>query len=136
MSYYFLPHMVKNSHGIVINTVSISGISGEYASAAYSASKAAVLNLTRSMALDYAEDNIRVNAVCPGPTRTPMWVTEAKKGGYEFVENTLSKKIPMHRIAEPEEIANAVLFLASDRSSYITGSSIVIDSGLTAHTGQ
>jgi Dehydrogenases with different specificities (related to short-chain alcohol dehydrogenases) len=136
ISYYFIPHMLKNNHGTIINTSSLSGVCADYNMAAYNASKGAVSNLTRAMALDYADNNIRINAVCPGVIRTDMLEKSLQKVGFKVGEDAFKKVVPMHRIGEPKEIANVVLFLASDKSSYITGANILVDGGITAHTGQ
>ena len=122
-----IPEMRKAGGGSIVNISSISGIIGQAnIHAAYNASKGAVRLLTKSTALQYAKEGIRVNSVHPGGTITPM--TEAVQADPEF---TLTN-IPMGRRAQPEEIAYGVLFLASDESSYITGSELVIDGGFTA----
>lgn len=124
---FFLPDMIKKGGGTIVNTASISGLEGDYQMPVYNAAKGAVVNLTRAMALDYGEFNIRVNSVCPGATRTPMISGDLTP--YEEVN-------PMKRIAEPEEIAKAMYFLASDESSYINGVNLPVTGGLDAHTGQ
>lgn len=131
-SRHFLPQMLRNRHGVIINTSSISGLSGEYNMAAYSASKGAVCNLTRSMALDYANQGIRVNCVCPGATRTAMFM----KGTTEAVLKAFNDVFPPNRIGEPEEVAQVIVFLASDEASFLNGLNIPVDGGIMAHTGQ
>lgn len=120
---HIVPVMRKNSAGSIINIGSSAGLVGASGLHAYSATKGAVIQLTKSMAASYASENIRVNALCPGATRTPL----LKKVDQAFV-----KKIPMERMADPSEIAKGAVFLASDDSSFMTGSCMVIDGGFTA----
>jgi meso-butanediol dehydrogenase/(S,S)-butanediol dehydrogenase/diacetyl reductase len=129
---HFVPQMLKRRSGAIINNSSISGLSGEFNMAAYTAAKGAVCNLTRSMALDYAAQGIRVNAVCPGATRTPMFLTGSTDELIEFFE----EMHPSKRIGEPEDVANVILFLASDRASFLNGVNIPVDGGVMAYTGQ
>ena len=125
-----IPEMRKAGGGSIVNISSQLGIVGaEYSSPQYQASKGAVRLLTKSAAIQYAEDGIRVNSVHPGPVVTAM--SEARRA--DPVEYPLSlSRIPMGRYAEPDEIAYGVLYLASDESSYVTGSELVIDGGWTA----
>lgn len=127
-----LPHLMKNG-GSIINTASISGTRADYGFNAYAAAKAGVINYTRNLALDYAEDNIRVNSVSPGLIKTPLTnpLTSHPQALTEYEHN-----IPMGRAGEPTEIANAMLFLASDLASYITGQNLGIDGGSSAWNGQ
>jgi meso-butanediol dehydrogenase/(S,S)-butanediol dehydrogenase/diacetyl reductase len=129
---YFLPGMLKNRKGAIVNTASISGLMGEYNMAAYCATKGAIISLTRSMALDYADAGIRVNAVCPGATRTPMFMT----GTSPELLKRFEAIFPPRRIGLPKEVAEAVVFLASDEASFINGVLLPVDGGITAHTGQ
>lgn len=125
-----LPHLVER-RGCIVNTASISGMGADYAFTAYNTAKAAVINLTRAMAIDYARDGVRVNAVSPGYIDTPL------VGGMpESITNAFVSRIPMARAGRPEEIAAVIRFLASDEASYLTGQNIVVDGGITAHTGQ
>lgn len=125
-----IPHMLERG-GVVINTASIAGLVGPPYISAYCASKGGVIQLTKSVALEYATRNIRINCVCPGRTLTPQF--ERMIAGSDFkAANPLKPPIPMDRLATPEEIARAVLFLASDDSSYITGSALIVDGGITA----
>lgn len=127
-----IPHMRGNGGGVIINTASVSGMFGDYLMAAYNAAKGGVINYTRAMALDHADDKIRVNAVCPGL----IWDTQMTKplgtqrGGWE----PWKASIPMRRGGNAEEVAKAMLFLASDDASYITGATLAVDGGLTAQT--
>jgi len=128
-----IPQMRKTGGGVIVNTASISGLAADPGLATYNAAKGAVVNYTRSLAVDHARDGIRVNAVCPGPVETPLLLPAL---GLPGVREEYAKLIPMGRIAEPDEIAGAVLFLASDDASFMTGAMLVIDGGVTAATGQ
>jgi meso-butanediol dehydrogenase/(S,S)-butanediol dehydrogenase/diacetyl reductase len=124
---------MQGQGGAIVNIASISGLAGDYGMGAYNASKGAVINYTRSLALDCARDGIRVNALCPGLVETAISVaTLARPDDRE----AWLAPIPLGRIGTPEEIANVAAFLASDEASYMTGSVIVADGGITAHTGQ
>jgi meso-butanediol dehydrogenase/(S,S)-butanediol dehydrogenase/diacetyl reductase len=128
-----IPHLRNQGGGVIVNTASISGLFGDYGLPAYTAAKAGVANLTRTLAIDLARDNIRVNAVCPGPVETAM--TKNLAADEEIMEE-YRKLIPMARMGQPQEIAAAVAFLASDDASYLTGHNLVVDGGVTAGTGQ
>ncbi|HII40192.1 MAG TPA: glucose 1-dehydrogenase [Thermoplasmata archaeon] len=131
-----IPVMARTGGGVIVNTASGWGLVGGRNAASYCASKAAVVNLTRAMALDHAAQHIRVNCVCPGDTDTAMLREEARQLG-EDVERFLagSAQRPMGRMGRPEEIAQAALFLASDASSYVTGTALVVDGGGLAGSG-
>lgn len=105
----------KKSRGVIINTVSTAGVRGESGMAAYSSSKAALVSLTQVMAVDHAMDGIRVNAVAPGYTKTPLATILPN------VLDVLSNQLPMHRAAEAEEVVSTMMFLASEEASYVTG---------------
>jgi meso-butanediol dehydrogenase / (S,S)-butanediol dehydrogenase / diacetyl reductase len=131
---FCLPIMRAQGKGVVVNTASVSGMTGDYGLSSYNAAKAGVINLTRSAALENARHNIRVNCVCPGfiDTRATQIL-----GGERAAElrRQYAAVHPIGRVGQPDEIARAVLFLASDEASFMTGAAIVADGGLTAHTG-
>ena len=128
-----IPHLRRAGGGAIVNTASISGTGGDYGLAAYNAAKGAVLNYTRTLALDHARDGIRVNSVCPGPIDTPL---AAPLFANERIAREYRERIPMGRVGTAEEVASVVAFLASDDAAYVTGAAIVVDGGLTAATGQ
>jgi meso-butanediol dehydrogenase/(S,S)-butanediol dehydrogenase/diacetyl reductase len=127
-----LPIMQRQGGGAIVNTASISGLRADYGIAAYNVMKAGVVNLTRVVAVEYAPHNIRVNCVCPGAIDTPLLQRSLDIPG--FLAATQAA-IPMGRLGRPDEMANVVLFLASDLASYVTGAAFVADGGLTAKTG-
>jgi meso-butanediol dehydrogenase/(S,S)-butanediol dehydrogenase/diacetyl reductase len=129
-----IPIMRRQGGGAVINTASISGMHGDYGMASYNAAKAAVINLTRTAALENAKHGIRVNCVCPGAINTRVAQILGKGRADEF-RKVMGGAHPVGRMGEPEEIANTVTFLASDEASFITGASFVVDGGVTATTG-
>ncbi len=128
-----VPRLRASGGGAIVNTASISGTHGDYGLAAYNAAKGAVLNLTRTLALDHARDGIRSNAVCPGPIETPL--TAPLTAVPELVE-VYRENIPMGRLGRADEIASVVAFLASDDASYVNGAAMVVDGGVTCWTGQ
>ncbi|MGB5097451.1 MAG: SDR family NAD(P)-dependent oxidoreductase [Porticoccaceae bacterium] len=153
---YALPIMITQGGGAIVNTASISGTRGDYGMSAYNAGKAAVINFTRSAAIEYAAKGVRMNCVCPGAIDTPaiqaltgsgaatphMSVAGNPAGLPKLSDETREKlrarmagAHPIGRLGQPGEIANLVLFLASDEASFITGAAYIIDGGLTAHTG-
>ncbi len=121
-SKYVIPIMKKQKSGVIINTASDLGISPESDSPAYCASKAGLISLTKSMAQAYGKDNIRVNAICPGPLDTPLLRNALGKRVEEYVKKTL-----IGRLGKPEEVANVALFLASDDSSYVSGAAYSVN---------
>ena len=134
VSRHAVPQMIKQGGGAIINTGSVNSIVGDYGDPAYCASKGGVALLTKAMALDYAKQNIRVNAVCPGWVVTGMFKQEADSRGMSVEDYSAQAgtQHPIGRVGRPEEIASIVTFLASDEASYMTGSLVVADGGFTA----
>lgn len=129
-----IPHLQARGGGAIVNTASASGMAADYGFTAYNAAKAGVVNYTRCLAIDHARDNIRANAICPGPVDTPLLTS-----GVDAISGLRAQwegVVPAGRFARPEEIAAVALFLASDDASGVSGASIPVDGGLTAHTGQ
>ncbi len=128
---YEIPEMLKNENGgTVVNCSSVAGLIGFPNLAPYVASKHGVIGLTKTAALEYAEQNIRVNAVCPGVIKTPM--VDRVTGGDPELEKQYAEMSPMKRMGKPEEIATTVVWLCSDNASYITGGTITVDGGMTS----
>jgi len=127
---YEIEAMKRSGGGAIINTASVGAVIGTAGVTAYCATKHAVMGLTKSAALDHIGDGIRINAVCPGGTRTPMLLEWFKDPA---VERAATADTPLGRFAEPDEIARVVLFLASEDASFIVGQGVVADGGLTAH---
>ena len=128
-----LPHMLESSRGSIVNMSSVNGLVSEPYLSVYSASKGAIVMFTRGIALDYAKTGIRCNAICPGWVDTPINHAHAKMlGGLDHVYKTIDSFQPIGRPGTSREIANVVLFLASDESSFMTGSIVSADGGMTA----
>jgi NAD(P)-dependent dehydrogenase (short-subunit alcohol dehydrogenase family) len=131
MSKYALPHMIERGTGSIINCASGWGLVGGPKSAAYCAAKGGMVVMTKAMAIDHGPQGIRVNAICPGDTDTPMEREDARAQGLtwdQYLEQTVAHR-PIARMATPEEIAFGVLYLASDESSYVTGAALPVDGG-------
>ena len=124
-----LPQMIEHRYGSIVNMSSVNGLMG-LSSEAYSAAKAGVINLTQNLAIRHGRHGIRANAICPGTVRTPIW-REVLKEDPDIFER-LTRWYPLGRIGEPEDIAPAALFLASDDAAWITGQVLTVDGGLTA----
>jgi NAD(P)-dependent dehydrogenase (short-subunit alcohol dehydrogenase family) len=124
---YQIPHMIANGGGAIVNTSSLFGVMGYATTATYCASKWGVIGMTNSAALEVARKNIRINAIAPGSTMTPL--LRNMFGGEQAAKDTVLPSLPMGRIADPSEIARLVLYLASNESSFVTGQAIVIDGG-------
>jgi NAD(P)-dependent dehydrogenase (short-subunit alcohol dehydrogenase family) len=131
---YVLPVMTQQRSGAVVNTSSIVGVTGSVGLCAYSASKHGIISLTRTAAAEVGRAGVRVNAICPGPTDTRMIrsLAEQRSGSAENGSETYSRLSPLGRYADPREIAEVVLFLCSDRASYVTGSHHIVDGGYMA----
>lgn len=130
--HHFMPALLK-SQGCVINVSSVSGLGGDWGMSAYNAAKGAITNFTRALAMDYAREGVRVNAVCPGFTFTDL--TEDMKQD-EALLKKFYERIPLGRAGEPEDLAAVIAFLASDDARYITGVNLPVDGGITASNGQ
>ncbi len=133
-AHFCIPEMVKRGGGAIVNVASVQGLNSQPNVAAYSASKGAVIAMTRTMALDHAADNIRSNSLCPGSVDTPMLRSSAKLFSPQDPGGALDEWGALHalgRIAQPVEMAQVALFLCSDAASFITGAAIVADGGLT-----
>lgn len=133
-SKYAIPEMIKSGGGVIINTGSIAGLRPMPQEAAYGASKGGLVLLTQQMARDYARYNIRVNSICPGPMEQPMRhrlaYLQQDRAAFEK-RQAFAEWIPLGRMCRPEDIAHAVLFLASEEASMITGVNLVVDGGFT-----
>jgi NAD(P)-dependent dehydrogenase (short-subunit alcohol dehydrogenase family) len=130
LSHHVLPHMISAGGGSIIHTGSGWSLTGGENAVSYCAAKGGVLNLTRAMAIDHGRHNIRVNCVCPGDIDTPMLRSECEQLGedpVEFMREAADR--PLNRVGTPVDVANAVLFFASDMSSWVTGAFLVVDGG-------
>ena len=130
LSHEVVPHMIRAGGGSIINIGSGWSLKGGPRAVAYCAAKGGTVNLTRAMAIDHGKHNIRVNCVCPGDVDTPMLRSECAQLGEDaqtFMQEAANR--PLARVGTPEDIANAVLFLASPMSSWITGAALVVDGG-------
>ncbi|NNM05896.1 MAG: SDR family oxidoreductase [Gemmatimonadetes bacterium] len=133
LSHHVIPHMVAGGGGSIINTGSGWSFTGGPSAVSYCAAKGGVLNLTRAMAIDHGQHNIRVNCVCPGDVDTPMLRSECEQMGEdpeEFMKEAANR--PLNRVGTPADVANAVLFFASDMSTWVTGAFLTVDGGGTA----
>ncbi len=122
-----LAQMLEQGHGSIVNVASLAGLKASPNNLSYSASKFAVVGMTKSAAMEYASKNIRINAVCPGYTHSAL--LDQLLGMRTDMEEILKKHIPMNRFGEPEEVAEAILWLASDQTQFITGQTITLDGG-------
>jgi NAD(P)-dependent dehydrogenase (short-subunit alcohol dehydrogenase family) len=131
MIHAVLPHMLEQESGAIVNVASMAGVTGLYDAHAYTAAKGAIVNLTKSMAITYAKQGVRTNSVCPGFIDTPL--IEPAIGAFKD-DATRWAMVPLGRAGEPQEIANAILFLGSDEASYVTGSALLVDGGSTSRS--
>ncbi|HVT86610.1 MAG TPA: SDR family oxidoreductase [Chitinophagaceae bacterium] len=127
---YEIPQMLKHGKGAIVNNASIAGLVGFPGIPAYVASKHGIIGLTKNAALEYAKQNLRVNAVCPGVIKTPM--IDRFTGKDKEIEKQFASQEPVGRLGQPEEVAEAVMWLCSDASSFVTGNAIPVDGGWTA----
>jgi NAD(P)-dependent dehydrogenase (short-subunit alcohol dehydrogenase family) len=139
-SRYAIPEMRRRGGGAIVNLSSVQAFASQTGVAAYTASKGGINALTRAMALDHAEENIRVNAICPASVDTPMlrWAADLFRDEDKSVEETVAEWGRMHpvgRVAKPEEVAEVIAFLASDRASFVTGGDYKVDGGMLAALG-
>jgi NAD(P)-dependent dehydrogenase (short-subunit alcohol dehydrogenase family) len=126
---YEIPHMLQRGGGAIVNTASVAGLIGSVGLSAYVASKHGVVGLTKTAALEYAKQGIRVNCVCPGFIHTPM--TDAGVRDPELLAQIVARE-PIGRVGSPEEVAEAVLWLCSDAASFVTGHALTVDGGIMA----
>jgi meso-butanediol dehydrogenase/(S,S)-butanediol dehydrogenase/diacetyl reductase len=125
--------MVPRGSGAIVNTASVCGLQADYGLSAYNVMKAGVINLSRATALDFALSGIRCNAVCPGPTLTKPYAELREREPDRYGRTAAA--VPMRRFGETSEVADVIVFLASDMASFVTGTTLVVDGGLTAWTG-
>ena len=124
-----LPGMIERKDGVIVNIASVNGLA-YFGNEAYSAAKAGMISLTKSMAVRFGRYGVRANAIAPGSIRTPIWQERVEKE--PEVLNRLVKWYPLGRVGEPEDVARAALFLASDEAAWITGAVLPVDGGLLA----
>lgn len=126
-----LPHMKERGSGAIVNTASLAGVIGSPKLAGYSLTKGAVVNLTRAVAAEVGPAGVRVNAVCPGVTETPMPKRDRTDEEWEELASRMAEHYPLRRLGQPEDVANAMLYLASDEADWVTGQALVVDGGFS-----
>lgn len=124
--------MLKQGGGVIVNTASVAGLRGLPRSIAYAASKHAVVGMTKTASMEYAKKNIRINAICPAFTVTALFTPEMMDGLKEGLSEKLKKAIPMNRFGDVQEIADAILWLSSEKASFVNGLALPVDGGMTA----
>ncbi len=124
--------MLKQGGGVIVNTASVAGLRGLPRSIAYAASKHAVVGMTKTASMEYAKKNIRINAICPAFTVTALFTPEMMDGLKDGLSEKLKKAIPMNRFGDVQEIADAILWLCSDKASFVNGLALPVDGGMTA----
>ncbi len=124
--------MLKQGGGVIVNTASVAGLRGLPRSIAYAASKHAVVGMTKTASMEYAKKNIRINAICPAFTVTALFTPEMMDGLKEGLSEKLKKTIPMNRFGDVQEIADAIMWLCSDKASFVNGIALPLDGGMTA----
>ena len=126
-----LPHLKEQGSGAIVNTASLAGVIGSPNLSGYSLTKGAVVNLTRAVAAEAGPDGVRVNAVCPGVTETPMPKRDRSEEEWEELASRMAEQYPLRRLGRPEDVANAMLYLASDEADWVTGQALVVDGGFS-----
>ena len=126
-----IPHLKEQGSGAIVNTASLAGVIGAPGLSAYSLSKGAIVNFTRSIAAELGPHGVRANAVCPGVTDTPMPRKGMDADRWASVKEQMAEQYPLRRLGRPEDVANAMLFLASDEADWITGQALVVDGGFS-----
>jgi NAD(P)-dependent dehydrogenase (short-subunit alcohol dehydrogenase family) len=129
---YEIPRMLEQGGGAIVNTASVVGLVGSWRNSGYVASKHGVAGLTKAAALEYAQDGIRVNAVCPGIIDTPMLQRQATARGLDNYDKAVAERQPVGRLGKPQEIAEAVVWLCSDAASFVTRHTMAVDGAFTA----
>ncbi len=124
-----LPAMIEQRRGAIVNIASVNGLTG-LGEEAYSAAKAGVINLTQNMVIKYGQHNVRANVICPGTIQTPIWAARLQEDPQIF--DKLARWYPLGRVGQPEDVAKAALFLASDDAAWVTGTTLTVDGGLMA----
>lgn len=126
-----IPHLKEQGAGAIVNTASLAGVIGSPGMSAYSLSKGAVVNYTRAIAAELGPHGVRANAVCPGVTETPMPKQDRSEAEWEQLASQMAEQYPLRRLGQPEDIANAMLYLASDEAAWVTGQALVVDGGFS-----
>ncbi|PSP98710.1 dehydrogenase [Halobacteriales archaeon QS_4_70_19] len=126
-----IPHLKEQESGAIVNTASLAGVIGSPGMSAYSLSKGAVVNYTRAIAAELGPHGVRANAVCPGVTETPLAREGRSDEHWEEVASKMAEQYPLRRLGRPEDVANAMLYLASDEAAWVTGQALVVDGGFS-----